>query len=974
MAIGGVAAALVLPQLFSDAAATAVSTIATTGTNPANGSTSASDATGGPKPGSAKPGDTIDWATSYKNNTAATATVDLKDTISAAGTYVAGSLTLPPLQNPLGSIAPQYTTGSTWVAGTPPANATGIGFTATDIPQGTHQLSPGFSAPSSIELNLSGGDAYNAVVRNRLVYAVYHHSTGAVVYCGQADGKTCPGWPTNSNVQPWSATVGAAIGTGVSFAGKTSVQAAAFVFNNKLYWYAGVTDNSSAGLACLDLSTTTPKSCGYWARTGNVSDNNTRAAQINGTGVTASNGYTYSVAVHVGQAALLCTTPNMDVCGGAYLYTSGVNTPAAFTSAAFGAYVFASVQQTQSSSWQTFCWDTTRTALCTGSWPKTTAPATFPLGPLWIGNTYAPVLSTAGALTGVCTITYAEGTSSACWNLSGTALASNPYAGTGANYIAGGIGTGDPYIIGTKVYLSNGNEVMCRDFKTYTGTGTVPACTGFTNVMNKSNYTVRDASDNGLVPGCLIASGDGSQITLFDATTGKACTAPSAPQSVTAKPASYYCAAGASGFTGWDVLSIVGAAPNSYSTWTVTLRDQNNSIISSFNNVTFTSSQAANLKGIATTVTSITATVTLNGVSNAAGVATAQIRLTWQGAPVQMCFKTKAPAVACDAATPLTLSNSAVVVTTSTGASDSPGGNSSGAASFAVQADASQCGLKISKTSPQQQARPGDTIAYTITVLNTGTQAYVGAAFTDDLTEVLKDATFTGNQKATVGTVSYAAPILSWSGSLAPAATATITYSVTVKSPDTGPHSLRNTVVSSTRGSNCAKGSSDPLCTVVVSVTVTDVLWHKVDATAAKNILAGAEWTLTPVNASGTPTGPAIVVTDCVAESASSCPSADIDPVGGLFRVTNLGPGTYRLVETRAPVGFKVDPTPITVTVAQAATTVSLADVVNNQLPVPTLPFTGGLGSDTLTITGGGLLAVMIGLASWHLIRRRRTA
>ena len=77
-------------------------------------------------------------------------------------------------------------------------------------------------------------------------------------------------------------------------------------------------------------------------------------------------------------------------------------------------------------------------------------------------------------------------------------------------------------------------------------------------------------------------------------------------------------------------------------------------------------------------------------------------------------------------------------------------------------------------------------MGYTITVTNSGQTPYTGATFTDPLTGVLANAVYNANAAATAGTVSYASPILTWTGNLAVGATATITYSVTVNNPDTG--------------------------------------------------------------------------------------------------------------------------------------------------------------------------------------------
>lgn len=120
------------------------------------------------------------------------------------------------------------------------------------------------------------------------------------------------------------------------------------------------------------------------------------------------------------------------------------------------------------------------------------------------------------------------------------------------------------------------------------------------------------------------------------------------------------------------------------------------------------------------------------------------------------------------------------------------------------------------KTASVVDAKPGSSVKYTIVVTNTGTVAYTAAApatFTDDLSGVLDDATY--NKDATGGAV-YSAPILTWAGALPVGGTATVTYSVTVKAPDTGDHLLRNAVVTPT--GICAPGSADPTCSTIVPV------------------------------------------------------------------------------------------------------------------------------------------------------------
>ena len=129
-------------------------------------------------------------------------------------------------------------------------------------------------------------------------------------------------------------------------------------------------------------------------------------------------------------------------------------------------------------------------------------------------------------------------------------------------------------------------------------------------------------------------------------------------------------------------------------------------------------------------------------------------------------------------------------------------------------------GLTLTKTANTSTVTPGGTVGYTISVVNNGQTPYPAASFTDNLATVLTDATYSGGATATTGTLSYAASVLSWTGSLAPGASATVTYAVTVRDPDPGDKRMYNSVVSSAAGNNCPLSSTDTRCTATVSVLV----------------------------------------------------------------------------------------------------------------------------------------------------------
>ena len=88
---------------------------------------------------------------------------------------------------------------------------------------------------------------------------------------------------------------------------------------------------------------------------------------------------------------------------------------------------------------------------------------------------------------------------------------------------------------------------------------------------------------------------------------------------------------------------------------------------------------------------------------------------------------------------------------------------------------------------------------------------------------MLDDAAYDGDAFATAtgtgsGTVTYAAPVLTWTGTLSPGDTATITYSVTVNNPDTGDKLVITTAASTAPGSACPPGTTASPCQLTVPV------------------------------------------------------------------------------------------------------------------------------------------------------------
>lgn len=144
---------------------------------------------------------------------------------------------------------------------------------------------------------------------------------------------------------------------------------------------------------------------------------------------------------------------------------------------------------------------------------------------------------------------------------------------------------------------------------------------------------------------------------------------------------------------------------------------------------------------------------------------------------------------------------------------------------------------------------------------------------------------------------------------------------------------------------------------IVNKRTLGSVTWKKSDE--GGNALSGSEWELTG------PDGTSATVVD------NQTP--DGDPADGAFRVEGLTWGNYTLVETKAPAGYQRLDTEFSFTIDGAHLQAVINEghaIVNKQQVPPSLPLTGGLGTDSFLLAGGGLLA-LAGIGGW--IHRRRS-
>ena len=138
-------------------------------------------------------------------------------------------------------------------------------------------------------------------------------------------------------------------------------------------------------------------------------------------------------------------------------------------------------------------------------------------------------------------------------------------------------------------------------------------------------------------------------------------------------------------------------------------------------------------------------------------------------------------------------------LTTAAAGSNCPAGGTDPACTATVTVQVP--GLTITNAASANAALPGATVDYTVTIADTGQTSYTGILVADDLTQVLTDAAYNGDAAADAGAVSFASPVLTWTGSVSPGGTVTLTFSVTVNNPDNGNRRLVSVAYSSATGS-----------------------------------------------------------------------------------------------------------------------------------------------------------------------------
>lgn len=404
----------------------------------------------------------------------------------------------------------------------------------TTVTYGATQITP--PPPAGSFAGSAGGDGYDLGFWDGKVYNVFHHQGEFIVQCHDTQTAVrCTGYPKTVRE------------TGSNSHFTASNLSAVHVEDGFLYGFTSRVSDLTPGVVKVDLATSDANPFHDFIPLGGAGDAKTEFIGSSSPALIGTKWYAFNLvpdtAASGAKNAFLCfdLATGAGCAGqpfalpGATSFPSGpwtgVWTPASMTQ--FGARLLVALPDSVGShAGKVYCYDTSTSGACGGSWPITPTGGSVSLLPAGV-----PVLDATGAEVGTCLLVYDE-TRSSVWKA--------PYCvdADGVHLAAASAAIGDdvtgtwstpfndrPVVIGRRVWFAQGGEhrvladrlksqVTCFDW------GTDEPCVGFARAWDKSDveliYTVRPTPGN---PTCLWINSDkgNTQITNFDAYTGGPC-------------------------------------------------------------------------------------------------------------------------------------------------------------------------------------------------------------------------------------------------------------------------------------------------------------------------------------------------------------------------------------------------------------------------------------------------------------------
>lgn len=580
-----------------------------------------------------------------------TNSITLTDAIPSGTQYIAGSL-----QVPLGATRSWSIDGGVNYVAVEPSPASSVTHVKTQNLSGTSNYFNTAVVPAPPVTSFSGGDTggdgYRVIPFNNKVYTIYHHTSGAVLYCADvATGFTCPGYPfgiPTTSSTPFDASA--------NFI--TAFQYPEYLnrITGELYFFAIDMTTLRPRVICANLLA--QASCGsgsyLFAGAPTVSISPFYANNNPPTPYRELDGGVFGTRLYamISDGSFACFDAALNApCSGTAAngtFASGIPSSSSVTSSHQAIQIDTRIYQwfaILSGGHAIACFDMATNTPC----PELAFPlVSVPFGPLF------PSANSAGAADGFCV---AWTTSNTCYSMAGVVQLKPGLAAYLAPRAPFGVavGLGTALLYQGKTYWLRDNfsgsivDAFCWDW------AIGAACVGFSPPAAPISNFYEAVADPDR-PFCIWTLGDAKQIRSIDVGTGGSCSS-RIVVTLTASPAIASCnAPGAS--TAWTTINLTGlAAGADYTSATITIRDSLGVIVPGFNGVTV-ASFPFNISSIpyGGNTTSLSISVELTGIPSMVPPAyTANpppfVTVSWTtNDNSQMCFDVT---VSCSASVPL---------------------------------------------------------------------------------------------------------------------------------------------------------------------------------------------------------------------------------------------------------------------------------------------------------------------------------
>jgi Neisseria PilC beta-propeller domain len=580
-------------------------------------------------------GDTVQWTALFESKLSSPYRSTGIMTLPKNFKWLNGSVVLPP------KVSLEYSKdgGTNYEMAEPSTGTTITHVRWTINPLFTLEVKP--VIPSVVDFT-GTGDGYRVIPYKENLYVVNHHTASTYVNCRQAaDSLPCPGFQNSGLTIPSALGISAVGYSDESFVTPNRSIEYLDQKTGNLYVYGAI--NFDIYVRCLNLNTL--KACSNQVFMG-TNPNATDKAAVNPMDSIGTKYYATMSGVLSGNTLkMFCyDTATQKPCKGQPYNTDWVNQHHNTPGYAYDGKIYTSASRNGKGSQVLQCFDTKSNSPCAGLWKNSKNDMITEMS-------LFPHLDKKGVWTGLCTIH--SGTSNNCLDLLKkpfssttsyrTYIANNGFYQENHGEISNGIAT-DSRIFLSSNDNANYNHATCFDFKTNS------ECFGAINDANSNKVSTYSIIKDPIRNNCMWSVGHVAKAKSFDLNTGEPCAGKPVYPPITLLdivPNSYYnCDGSKANVTKWGAVrfspSLVWGAGGITSAKIIILNKTNNTKVLE-KNIPFGKYEVSIAEIVYRDNPELTIQLLLESNKGSSIKKEVGFDVTWEGDPIQLCFKTTAP-------------------------------------------------------------------------------------------------------------------------------------------------------------------------------------------------------------------------------------------------------------------------------------------------------------------------------------------